>query len=252
MPSSFRRPAQPSSRPTSRPQTRVVAAVLATLLVVGVIAVGAVVLTQHNGSGTAARQQPRSGPCSAATPQLRQPQQFATAPPKSLAAGSAWTMTMHTNCGDIVAELDGAKAPKTVASFMFLAAKKYFDHTGCHRLTTSGIYVLQCGDPTGQGSGGPGYGFGVENAPRDGRYPAGTMAMARTSDPNSNGSQFFIVYSTTSLPDPTGYTVFGRVTKGLRIVRCIASRGATPGGDGRPKQPLVLSSVTVTRGAPAG
>jgi peptidyl-prolyl cis-trans isomerase B (cyclophilin B) len=229
-----------------------VAAVLATLLVVGVIAVGAVVLTQNNGSGSGTKQQPRTGRCAAATPRIRQPQQFSSAPPKSLTAGSAWTMTMRTNCGDIVAELDGAKAPKTVASFVFLAAKKYFDDTGCHRLTTSGIYVLQCGDPTGQGSGGPGYGFGVENAPSDGRYPAGTMAMARTSDPNSNGSQFFIVYSATSLPDPTGYTVFGRVTKGLGIVRYIASRGATPGGDGRPKQPLVLSSVTVTKGAPAG
>jgi peptidyl-prolyl cis-trans isomerase B (cyclophilin B) len=163
-------------------------------------------------------------------------------------------MTMRTNCGDIVAELDGRKAPQTVASFVFLAARKYFDGTPCHRLTTaaSGIFVLQCGDPTGQGAGGPGYGFGVENAPRNGRYPAGTLAMARTQDPNSNGSQFFIVYADTTLPDPTGYTVFGHITKGLDIVRYVASRGTTGNGDGAPRQPVVLSSVTVTRGAPAG
>jgi peptidyl-prolyl cis-trans isomerase B (cyclophilin B) len=232
----------------------VVAAVLATLLVVGAVAVGAVVLFHRSGSGPSAGRHPSTGRCRAATPRIRQPQQFPAAPPKSLSAGSAWTMTMRTNCGDIVAELDGAKAPQTVASFVFLAAKKYFDGTPCHRLTTaaSGIFVLQCGDPTGQGAGGPGYGFGVENAPRNGQYPAGTLAMARTQDPNSNGSQFFIVYADTTLSDPTGYTVFGRITKGLGIVRYVASRGATGNGDGAPKQPVVLSSVTVTRGAPSG
>ena len=99
-------------------------------------------------------------------------------------------------------ELDGAKAPQTVASFLGLARSGYWNDSPCHRLVTSGIYVLQCGDPTGTGSGGPGYGFGVENAPKDGQYPAGTLAMARTSDPNSNGGQFFIVYKQTSCRTP--------------------------------------------------
>ena len=81
-------------------------------------------------------------------------------------------------------DLDGKKAPQTVASFIFLARKGYFDNTTCHRLTTSGLYVLQCGDPTGSGSGGPGYGFGIENAPKAGDYPAGTLAMARADQPD--------------------------------------------------------------------
>ena len=82
-----------------------------------------------------------------------------------------------------------------------------------------GIYVLQCGDPTGTGQGGPGYTFGIENAPKDGKYPTGVLAMARTQDPNSNGGQFFITYKETQLPtDGGGYTIFGKVTKGLDIV----------------------------------
>ena len=99
-------------------------------------------------------------------------------------------------------ELDGTKAPQTVASFLGLARSGYWNDSPCHRLVTSGIFVLQCGDPTGTGSGGPGYGFGVENAPKDDQFPAGTLAMARTSDPNSNGGQFFIVYKQTELPGP--------------------------------------------------
>ena len=89
-----------------------------------------------------------------------------------------------------------------MASFVALAKSGYWADSPCHRLTTSGIYVLQCGDPTGTGTG-PGYAFGVENAPKDGAYPAGTLAMARTSDPNSNGGQFFIVYKDTDAARPT-------------------------------------------------
>jgi peptidyl-prolyl cis-trans isomerase B (cyclophilin B) len=153
--------------------------------------------------------------------------------------------TIKTNLGDVVIALDAAKAPCTANSFKHLAQTKFYDKSDCHRLTTSGIFVLQCGDPTGSGSGGPGYQFGVENAPKDGKYPAGTLAMARTSDPNSNGSQFFIVYKETSLPDPTGYTVFGRVTKGLDIVTQVAAAGANPTGDGKPKKKITIESVTV-------
>jgi len=105
--------------------------------------------------------------------------------------------------------------------------------------------VLQCGDPTGQGSGGPGYSYGIENAPKDGNYPRGALAMARTSDPNSNGSQFFIVYKDTSLPtEGGGYSIFGTVTKGLDIVDKIAAEGvAGGGGDGAPAQPVSILSI---------
>ena len=143
-------------------------------------------------------------------------------------------------------ELDGEAAPQTVASFRFLSQDGYYDDSPCHRLTTAGIFVLQCGDPTGTGSGGPGYSFGVENAPADGVYPPGTLAMARGQDPNTNGGQFFFVYDKTSLPDPNGYTIFGTVTEGLDIVERIAQQGVDGGaGDGAPAQPISILDVSV-------
>jgi peptidyl-prolyl cis-trans isomerase B (cyclophilin B) len=159
-----------------------------------------------------------------------------------------FTATIKTNEGDLVVDLAADKAPCTTNSFKHLAQSAFFDNTTCHRLTTSGIYVLQCGDPTGSGSGGPGYQFGVENAPKDGVYPAGTLAMARTSDPGSNGSQFFIVYKETKLPDPNGYTVFGKVTKGLDVITKVAAAGSDDSngsGDGKPKTKVDIESVTI-------
>ena len=151
-----------------------------------------------------------------------------------------------TTCGDIELQLEAALAPQTVASFAFLAEQGYWDDSPCHRLTTSGIFVLQCGDPTGTGRGNPGYGYGIENAPADGSYPPGTLAMARTMDPDSNGGQFFIVYADTRLPtDGGGYSVFGRVTDGLEIVEALAAQGARGGSDGAPAQPISILSVTV-------
>lgn len=160
------------------------------------------------------------------------------------------TATVKTSQGDVVFELDLAKAPCTANSFSFLAEKKYFDKSACHRLTSEGLFVLQCGDPFGTGSGGPGYQFGVENLPTDAQngYTEGLLAMARGQDPNSNGSQFFIVYQNSQLqPD---YTVFGRVTKGLDIIKKVAAAGhdgaydPQPGG-GKPKLPVTINSVTL-------
>ncbi|MEO5745476.1 MAG: peptidylprolyl isomerase, partial [Terracoccus sp.] len=141
------------------------------------------------------------------------------------------------------------KAPQTVASFNNLAAEGYWAPSPCHRVTSEGIYVLQCGDPTGSGSGGPGYTFGIENAPKDGVYPAGSLAMARTQEPNSNGGQFFITYEQSKLPtDGGGYTIFGKVTKGLDIVKKIAANKATGANpaDGPPVSPISILSVNVT------
>jgi peptidyl-prolyl cis-trans isomerase B (cyclophilin B) len=190
--------------------------------------------------------------CSPAPPTPGQTQTYDKAPPKTLADDAAWTATIKTNCGDIVMRLDGKAAPQTVSSFVFLAQKHYYDDSPCHRVTTSGIFVLQCGDPTGSGTGGPGYGFGIENAPPKGSFPRGTVAMARSSDPNSNGSQFFIVYQDTTLPTQGGgYSVFGKVTKGLDLVDAIAKGGADDAngaGDGHPNQPISILSVTVKKG----
>jgi peptidyl-prolyl cis-trans isomerase B (cyclophilin B) len=177
------------------------------------------------------------------------PKKLTQVPDKKTAAGKTFVATIKTTCGDVVVELDGAKAPQTVASFLNLAQAGYWAPSPCHRVTTEGIYVLQCGDPTGTGSGGPGYTFGIENAPKDGTYPTGSLAMARTQDPNSNGGQFFITYKETKLPtDGGGYTIFGKVTKGLDIVAKIAANKALPPSpaDGTPVSPISILSVSVT------
>lgn len=175
-----------------------------------------------------------------------------TLPDKASAAGMTVTATLTTNCGDIVLTLDGTKAPQAVASFQQLAKADYWLQSPCHRLTTSDqLKVLQCGDPTGSGSGTPGYGFGVENAPANGKYPRGTLAMARTQDPaQGNGGQFFIVWGDSTLIDKAGYTIFGTVTKGLDIVDKIAALGVADGSatptDGPPNAPISILRVTTT------
>jgi peptidyl-prolyl cis-trans isomerase B (cyclophilin B) len=169
-----------------------------------------------------------------------------TAPDLAGTTGKRFVATITTNCGAITAELYGDKAPKTVSSFRLLAQKAYWKDSPCHRLVTTGIFVLQCGDPTGTGGGpGPGYSYGVENAPKDYKYPRGTLAMARTTDPNSNGDQFFIVYKDTELKDATGYTIFGMVTKGLDIVDKVAAAGVNPTDQTSPLAPLSILSVDV-------
>lgn len=178
------------------------------------------------------------------------PSEGATAPDASVAQGRAWTGTITTSCGPIGVELDGAKAPKAVASFVSLAQSGFFSGTPCHRLTTAGIFVLQCGDPTGTGTGGPGYTFGpVENAPSDNVYPAGTIAMARQGgNGDSQGSQFFLVYKDSTIPSDSagGYTVFGRITSGLDVVERVAEAGVGGGAtDGNPTTPISIEQVTV-------
>lgn len=169
-------------------------------------------------------------------------------PDKATAAGKTFEAVVTTNCGDITLELDGAKAPQTVASFVALSKAGYWADSPCHRLTTQGIFVLQCGDPLGGAGPGPGYTYGLENTPKDGSYPKGTLAMARTSDPNSNSGQFFIVYDDTQLPtEGGGYSIFGTVTSGMDIVEEIAAAGVDGGaGDGAPATPISILKVAVT------
>jgi peptidyl-prolyl cis-trans isomerase B (cyclophilin B) len=152
-----------------------------------------------------------------------------------------------TNQGPMTFTLDRAKAPCAVNSFTYLASKKYFDGTPCHRLTTGEQFgVLQCGDPGGSGSGGPGYAFADEVTP-DLKYTKGVLAMAN-SGPNTNGSQFFIVYRDTQLQP--NYTVFGTVTKGLPVVEKVAKGGSDNSngeGDGKPKTPVTITKMQVAR-----
>ena len=129
-----------------------------------------------------------------------------------------------------------------------LAKASYFNDSPCHRVTTDGIFVLQCGDPQGGTGSGPGYSYGIENAPKDGTYPKGTLAMARTSDPNSNADQFFVVYKDSKLPtEGGGYSIFGTVTGGMDIVEKIAAAGVSGGAtDGAPAAPISILTVAVT------
>jgi len=168
------------------------------------------------------------------------------------AAAKPYTASIHTNHGDVVFTALTTKAPYTTFSFEYLAGKNYFNNTSCHRLVTSGIYVLQCGDPTGTGSGGPGYQFQDENLGYFGTgtsvtYKAGTVAMAN-SGPGTNGSQFFLVYKDSPLPP--SYTPFGTITKGLDVLQSIAAQGSNNGngnGDGKPKDATTITSVSIAQ-----
>jgi peptidyl-prolyl cis-trans isomerase B (cyclophilin B) len=166
-------------------------------------------------------------------------------------------LTMNTNLGTIVIQMDLTHAPCTSASFAYLASKNFFNGSSCHRLLNSAdTHLLQCGDPSGTGSGGPSYEFADENLPTDQRpaYPAGVVAMANTGQPGTNGSQFFIVFGDTDLP--AQYTIWGKVTQGLDIASKVGAGGddeafAGPqpdgsqgAGGGHPKTKLTFNSVT--------
>ena len=164
------------------------------------------------------------------------------APPAEPTATGEVPATIATSAGDLTVTLDADSAPCTVNSFLSLADQGYFDGTTCHRLTTAGIFVLQCGDPTASGRGGPGYSFPDELSGSE-TYDAGTLAMANAG-PDTNGSQFFIVYADTSLPP--AYTVFGQLDEAsTAVVAGIAAEGTASGGpDGQPKSPVTIESVS--------
>ena len=173
-------------------------------------------------------------------------------PPVSVAENRDWTGSMNVDNLPVTFTLNGKLAPQAVANFVALAKADYFNKFAntCHRVTTSGLFVLQCGDPQGDGSGGPGYSWGpIENAPSSGFYPAGTIAMARQGGNGSSmGSQFFFVYKDTTLPADSagGYSVFGKIDTGLVNLENIAKRGTVDGStDGRPKEDIKLSGVSV-------
>ncbi|MFC0040115.1 peptidylprolyl isomerase [Actinomadura rayongensis] len=153
--------------------------------------------------------------------------------------------TIKTSQGDIGLALDGAKAPCATNSFAFLAKKGYWKNSHCHRLSTgAGLKMLQCGDPTGTGSGGPGYQFDNENT-TGAKYTKGTLAMANAG-PGTNGSQFFLVYGDSQLtPD---YTVLGKITSGIEKLQAVADAGiAKKGADGtgEPKKKVTIQDVTI-------
>ena len=164
-------------------------------------------------------------------------------PPEDAVVSGQVAVTFETTVGTFNATLDADKTPCTVNSFVSLADQNYFNATDCHRLTTSGIFVLQCGDPSATGTGGPGYQFDDEVDGSE-TYGPGTLAMANAG-PNTNGSQFFIVYGDSPLPP--SYTVFGTVDDAtVKLVQEVADAGTDDQngpGDGKPLTDVELESV---------
>ena len=195
----------------------------------------------------------------AATPVARK----VSFPPTTPDYTASYQATINTNLGKITFNLLNSKATCTVNSFVHLAEAGYFNNTQCHRLVTSGIYVLQCGDPTATattkltcsttsnvGAGTPGYDFASENL-TGAKYPAGTVAMANEGTATSNGSQFFIVYKDSTSGLTASYTPFATVSSGLDIVQNVAKDGyscqyASSGG-GAPKKKVIIDSVTIKK-----
>jgi peptidyl-prolyl cis-trans isomerase B (cyclophilin B) len=247
-----------------RRATRVTMAITAVIVVAG-LSVGGVLLASTS-SGTTTT--PKSTPTPTATPTPTPTPSPTVAEPATqcvyTAAGTAarkvslpsatpnykatYAATINTNRGAIVIDLLNSKATCTVNSFVHLAEAAFYNNSPCFRLSTSGgVYILQCGDPTGKGSGGPGYGFANENL-TGATYPAGTLAMANVSGvANSNGSQFFLVYKNSSLPPD--YTPFGKIVSGLNILQTVAKGGygkpLSSGGGGAPKEKVEIESVTI-------
>lgn len=173
-------------------------------------------------------------------------------PPKTTDVPNSGTVTatVHMTAGDIEITMDRAKSPCTVNSFVSLAQQGFFDNTVCHRLVDTGIFILQCGDPTATGRGGPGYTIPDEWRPpvADGAqvavYPPGSVAMAKLTAPNTGGSQFFLVFADTPLPPD--YTIFGTMdAKGLDVVGGIAAQGVAAEDGQSPIAEAKITSVTL-------
>ena len=163
--------------------------------------------------------------------------QFDSAPDLTIDLDGAYTATLHTTLGDISLEFLPAEAPLAVNNFLFLAGQGYYDEVIFHRVISG--FMLQCGDPTGTGSGGPGYSFRDE-LEGSGKYERGTLAMANAG-PNTNGSQFFIMHKDYGLPH--NYTIFGKVTDGLDVVDAIAALETDPGD--RPTETPYVQHIVV-------
>jgi peptidyl-prolyl cis-trans isomerase B (cyclophilin B) len=258
-----------AERAEKRKRTTTIAAV-ATVLVVALAAGGVYALTSAWGgpeeTDPAAAAQGGGGPDTSGLPTVPLPQRPtalpasvdcaypaspepaskpATPPPGGqVSAQGQVPTTLQTGAGTVDLTLDRALAPCTVNSFVNLARQGYFDGTSCHRLTTSpGLQVLQCGDPSGRGSGGPGYSFADEVFPEL-TYGRGLLAMANAG-PDTNGSQFFMIYGDAQLPP--NYTVFGSIgPQGLATLDRVAQGGESVGsGDGTPNVPVEIQGATV-------
>jgi peptidylprolyl isomerase len=178
-------------------------------------------------------------PCPNADGSSPKQQRFDGPPPMCIDPEKRYTAEMVTSKGTMVIALDPAAAPKTVNSFVFLSRYHYYEGIVFHRVIPG--FVLQGGDPTGTGTGGPGYKF-EDELPPPGRYELGSLAMANAG-PNTNGSQFFVISGKDGMRLPPQYSLFGKVVSGLDVVSTIDGLG-TRGG--QPKELVTIESVTIT------
>jgi peptidyl-prolyl cis-trans isomerase B (cyclophilin B) len=259
-----------SARDRVRRRNAVIASVVAFVVVVGGIAWAVTAFTGGGKKKAASAATTPSASASASPSKAPDPcakpaagtvgkKQWKKEPAVTIDTKATYQFTLKTTCGTIPITMDAAKAPHTVNSFDFLAGQGYFDHSKCHRLVTAGIYVLQCGDPTGTGSGGPGYTIPDENLKSLGKpvksgtykgtvtYKRGTVAMANTGKAHTGGSQFFLVYKDSPLGP--NYTPFGTVTKaGMKVLDKIAKAGTSgEQGDGPPNATVVINKAVVTK-----
>ncbi|MGH9107169.1 MAG: peptidylprolyl isomerase [Acidimicrobiales bacterium] len=165
-------------------------------------------------------------------------QSFDGPPPICIDTDHRYAAEMVTSKGAVVMALEPAAAPKTVNNFVFLARYHYFDGVAFHRIVPG--FVVQGGDPTGTGTGGPGYRFDDE-LPKPGRYELGSLAMANAG-PNTNGSQFFVISGPSGVRLPPQYSLFGKVVKGMDVVASIDAAGTA---SGRPRERVTIDSVTI-------
>lgn len=259
-------------RARRRRQGNVIASVVGAVVVIGVVVAFIIASSGDKKKSTAATTTPTASAPSASSSAAP----TSSAPPAQPTYPCTWTksgpaskkatvpsttkpprtgtinLAADSTRGKMTFQLNRADAPCAAESFDSLVKQKFYDATPCHRLVTEGIYVLQCGDPTGSGTGGPGYASNDEATGRE-KYPAGTIAMARNSQPNSTGSQFFIVYKDSpALAQNLGaqqYTVVGRVTSGLAVVQAVAKAGplatAQSKTDGKPKMSISYTKIAV-------
>lgn len=172
-----------------------------------------------------------------------QTQEFSDSFTLCIDPNKTYTAVVTTNMGTYSAVLDAAKAPGTVNNFVSLARNKYFDDTTCHRAIPG--FMIQCGDPTATGNGGPGYKF-ADELPASGEYKIGSLAMAN-SGPNTNGSQFFVISGDQGVSLPPSYTLFGQVTEGLDSTVVALDAAGNPSSNGMPPlKEITIESITIT------
>ncbi len=224
-----------SSQPVTRPA--------ALLLVAGTFALAA--CGSDGGAASSPRTTPAS-PCRTVAAAAPKPQPRLRAPTTRLDPAKTYLATVATNCGTFAFRLDAKGAPRTAASFFSLARRGFYDGTAFHRVARG--FVIQGGDPKGDGTGGPGYRV-TEPPPANAAYTRGAVAMAKAGDepPGASGSQFFVV-TAEDAGLPPEYALLGRVVRGQAVVDRIGALPTTPPGDGRPDPPVVISKLSVSGG----